>query len=73
MPAPKHNQHAAKPPEAARTRRIMLNFTPVEKAALNSWAAGEKLTEKIRRTVLDTAHAAWPLPRPEGEATLPRT
>lgn len=73
MPAPIHNQNAAKPPDLSRTRRIMLNFTPVEKSALNHWAAGEKLTEKMRRTVLDAANPSLPLHRPEVETTLPRT
>lgn len=54
MPAPKNNNFAEKPEAEKRPRRIMLNFTIEEKERLNRWAAGERLTEKIRQTILDS-------------------
>ena len=57
MPFQPDNKLAARPEAEQRTRRVMLQFTPEEKARLNRWAAGERLTAKMRETLL----AALPL------------
>ena len=55
MPAPKNNTFAKKPEREKRPCRIMLNFTLEEETALREWAAGERLSEAMRKAVLRDA------------------
>ena len=53
MPAPKNHKWNCKPHELQRTKRIMLQFTPAEKARLDAWAGTDRLSDRMRAVILE--------------------
>jgi hypothetical protein len=54
MPTPKFqsgNQAAAKPPDLLQTARVVLQLTPIEKAALVKAAYPQKISDFLRNAI----------------------